>query len=53
MKRLMQNPHVLYAEPNYIITDDLLYSILRIRGMECVSTTNYAEAFYFRKFIYE
>jgi LmbE family N-acetylglucosaminyl deacetylase len=34
-------------------TEDLLYSILRIRGMECVSTTNYAEAFYCRKVIYK
>jgi len=31
------------------LTEDLLYSILRIRGMECVSPTNYAEAFYCRK----
>ena len=33
------------------LTEDLLYSILRIRGMECCSPTNYAEAFYCRKAI--
>lgn len=31
------------------LTEDLLYSILRVRGMECVSGTKYAEAFYCRK----
>jgi len=30
-------------------TEELLLSILRIRGMECVSSTKYAEAFYCRK----
>jgi LmbE family N-acetylglucosaminyl deacetylase len=35
------------------LTEDLLYSILRIRGMECVSATKYAEAFYCRKIIYK
>jgi len=33
------------------LTEDLLYSTLRIRGMECCSLTNYAEAFYCRKAI--
>ena len=33
-------------------TEDLLLSILRIRGMECVSPSNYAEAFYCRKLVY-
>jgi LmbE family N-acetylglucosaminyl deacetylase len=31
------------------LSSDLLYSMLRIRGMECVSTTRHAEAFYCRK----
>jgi len=31
------------------LTEDLLYSTLRIRGMECASPTKYAEAFYCRK----
>jgi LmbE family N-acetylglucosaminyl deacetylase len=35
------------------LTEDLLSSTLRIRGMECVSPTNYAEAFYIRKSILE
>lgn len=30
-------------------TEELLLSTLRIRGMECCSSTNYAEAFYCRK----
>ena len=30
-------------------TEDLLMSIMRIRGMECASSTKYAEAFYCRK----
>lgn len=34
------------------MTKDLLLSILRIRGMECVSATKYAEAFYCRKMKY-
>jgi LmbE family N-acetylglucosaminyl deacetylase len=34
-------------------TEDLLLSILRIRGMECVSNTKYAEAFYCRKIIFD
>jgi len=33
--------------------DDLLFSVLRIRGMECVSPTNYAEAFYCKKMVLE
>jgi LmbE family N-acetylglucosaminyl deacetylase len=33
------------------LTEDILFSILRIRGMECVSPSNYAEAFYCRKMI--
>jgi LmbE family N-acetylglucosaminyl deacetylase len=32
-------------------TEDLFLSILRIRGMECVSPTKYAEAFYCRKIV--
>jgi LmbE family N-acetylglucosaminyl deacetylase len=35
------------------LTEDLLFSILRIRGMECVSMTKYAEAFYCRKITLE
>lgn len=35
------------------LTADLLYSTLRIRGMECVSPTRYAEAFYVRKSLLE
>ena len=35
------------------LTEDLLYSILRVRGMECVSPSNYAEAFYCRKLSFE
>lgn len=34
-------------------TKDLFLSTLRIRGMECVSSTNYAEAFYCRKSVLE
>jgi LmbE family N-acetylglucosaminyl deacetylase len=34
------------------LTEDLLYSTLRIRGMECVSKTNFAEAFYCKKLLY-
>ena len=30
-------------------TDDLFFSLMRLRGMECASTTKYAEAFYCRK----
>jgi LmbE family N-acetylglucosaminyl deacetylase len=30
---------------------DLFISIMRIRGMECASSTNYAEAFYCRKMV--
>jgi LmbE family N-acetylglucosaminyl deacetylase len=33
--------------------EDLFISIMRIRGMECASSTNYAEAFYCRKFFLE
>ncbi len=32
-------------------TEDLLFSVLRIRGMECASTSGYAEAFYGRKIV--
>lgn len=32
-------------------TEDLLLSVLRIRGMECASSSKYAEAFYCRKVI--
>lgn len=35
------------------LTEDLLYSVMRIRGMECASTSRYAEAFYCRKIKYE
>jgi len=35
------------------LTRDLLFSTLRLRGMECVSPTNYAEAFYSRKSVLE
>jgi len=31
--------------------EDLFYSILRIRGMECLSPTNHAEAYYCRKWV--
>ena len=34
-------------------TSDLLYSILRLRGMECGSSTKNAEAFYCRKILLE
>ena len=34
-------------------TEELLLSILRIRGMESASPTNYAEAFYCRKILME
>jgi len=33
--------------------EDLFISIMRIRGMECASPTNYAEAFYCRKMFLE
>jgi LmbE family N-acetylglucosaminyl deacetylase len=33
------------------MTEDLLFSTLRIRGMECASPTKYAEAFYCRKYV--
>ena len=33
------------------LKEDLLYSMLRIRGMECVSPTKYAESFYCRKML--
>jgi LmbE family N-acetylglucosaminyl deacetylase len=35
------------------LTEDLLLSLLRIRGMECVSPTKYAEAFHCRKMVLE
>ena len=35
------------------LTEDLLLSLLRIRGIECVSPTKYAEAFYCRKMVLE
>jgi len=35
------------------LNEDLLYSLLRIRGMECFSPTNYAEAYYCRKAVME
>jgi len=35
------------------LKEELLLSIMRIRGMECVSPTNYAEAFYCRKMVLE
>ncbi len=34
-------------------TEELLLSVLRIRGMECGSPTDYAEAFYCRKILFE
>lgn len=34
-------------------TEDLLRSMLRIRGMECTSPTSYAEAFYCRKIVFQ
>jgi LmbE family N-acetylglucosaminyl deacetylase len=34
------------------LTKDLLLSVLRIRGMECVSHSGYAEGFYCRKVIF-
>jgi LmbE family N-acetylglucosaminyl deacetylase len=33
------------------LTEDLLFSVLRIRGMECASPTNYAEGLYCRKMV--
>jgi LmbE family N-acetylglucosaminyl deacetylase len=33
--------------------EDLFLSIMRMRGMECASSTNYAEAFYCRKIVLE
>ncbi len=33
------------------LTEELLLSIMRIRGMECVSSTLYAEGFYCRKIV--
>ena len=35
------------------MAEDLHYSILRIRGMECASRSNFAEAFYCRKMLLE
>jgi LmbE family N-acetylglucosaminyl deacetylase len=34
-------------------TEEILLSLLRIRGMECGSPTDYAEAFYCRKILFE
>jgi len=34
-------------------TDDLFWSLMRIRGMECVSPSGVAEAFYTRKIMFD
>ena len=33
------------------LNEDLLYSLMRIRGMECISHTGYAESYYCRKIV--
>jgi len=35
------------------LNEDLLYSVLRMRGMQCLSPTNYAEAYYCTKTVME
>lgn len=35
------------------LTEDLLFSTLRIRGIECVSPTKYAESFYCKKILFK